>query len=1225
MRTLAQTFSVFLFLFAGLRAYCTDVVQYEKFEVSPIYSSSSLVDSKNPFNKQEVILKAVITAPDGRTIEVHGFYNKNFSVRDYLTNKNPEWPYLNAQKVTAVVGSADYWTVRFTPELVGTYTYTIEFYLPEEDSTISVSSSSFSCVPSSNPKAGFVRMVNNDYFAYSDGSGFIPIGINLYSYPGWNAYQPKVNFFEMYFEQLSAHGCNVIHMSLDVKMSALGLVGWDSESGTFILDRFSLSDAYVLDKIVEAAEDNDIRIQFRLFSHENFSHKIDCPDADHPIYFAWNENNVWNVNAERVTVPGDKCIRTPNGIVNPIGIINTREEFFTDDDAFDQQANLVQYIIDRWGYSPAVFAWEILAEADHFLLDTIGLNTLIAWHRDIADLIRDKDVYGRAVTTSFGGKEADHFDESPYDDIFDYLDFTQFHRYFAQFSGESIIAEKYLFDHYFNAHKDHFRKPVLLSESGNFGDWDKIKVEVFYEDYDSHGYAYHELLWTTIFEGGFGSYLDWRWRAFIDRRDPAMGPTDYMEHLGALSDYLENIDVLGKQSQISYRINSTETDNLNIYYINDPDAEKLYGLAQDEGFVLNRLIDYSDPDNPVLDPYLTNLDENLMPDRLSQTNTFELPVSNGQYIISWYDTETGDLVKEEYATINNGTIELRIPSELLGSKFGDAAFILTKSNYGWEESKLVPSSTNTVLPHTELKIGNGKLRYVRELDSKIHTMYIPTASGDIWSDDWVHPSSGSLKYSSSTCHGYDIVPENSEIFFANAYGGNINRLYWNIDQYVLTFGANGNEKASLNTELHVNNNIVYYASTDGTLHMMYKLNDVWRYDYLNPSAPKLKDGTGFVVAAAGTIYYVGADNYLYKIYYNYATSSWLWEPTVTATNSAARSDSRMGYANGKVYYVQNSDRLHVLYKNNGVWDFDWLNRNAPNVLSGTGFDVTYDGSTRIYYVGDDNNIYKSYWTSEDRWVWQQFNIANSSSGGAKSNSDVVYMDDQIFYVGKNDGSIHRLQCVHSVPFYDVNTTIGKGNNWGVNGTDGRDVAYKFYISETTAITATTSHPETTIANSKLQIFNSSFNSVKYQYIGAPTSGVSLNATLSPGYYYIVVDGYAAGDFKLTVNPGFAKSADIIEDESISIENEGKNSSYLCSEEIRIFPNPVQESLTVELVGNENSEFDFELYDLKGQLLLNRKSEGNSLNINCSALPKGVYVSKIKTQSATYYRKIVLQN
>lgn len=1208
----------------SISTYCQNVEQFTKFEldIDPSSLSSSdeaLVNSKNPFNKEDIILRVTFTPPVGDDIQVNGFYYEEFNIVEDTdpSHRRSDWPHLNPEDV--VTTSNENWKVRFTPEQIGSYTYSIEYFLPVENRTISVSSGSFTSTANSDPKAGFIRLVNEDYFAYPDGSGFIPIGINLYHYPMWGDHQPKVNFYNLYFEELSNHGCNMIHMTCDFKSAALGLVGIDTRCPTtYLLDSFSMSDAYVLDEIVEAAESHGIKIQLRLFSHENFTETIKCGSREYN--YSWHDYNAWNINSRLTSPdPSDPCIRTPYCEQNTNGIITNKVEFFTttNTDVMTQQNNLIQYIIDRWGYSTAILAWEIFAEADN-PLNSSDWNVLTTWHSEKATLIKNADIYDRAVSTSFTQAGADNFNSSPFRNIFQNqnIDFVQLHRYYNQFNFPGVVAEKHLFDNYLSIQKSYFGKPILISESGSF------QGDTYYESLDPHGYAYHEFLWANIFGGVFGTYLDWTWYAFIDRLSPTMAPTDYMKHLQALSKYLDNIDVLGKQNQYSYRINSSVTDNLNIYYVKDTEAQKFYGWVQDENFVINNLI--SNPASHIMDPYIANLDESLKPERASQSNTFTLTsVPNGQYVITWYDTEDGNLVKEESATINNSTIELKIPSELIDSKFGDAAFILTKSTYGWKESLLVSSSTNTVLPYTDLKIGNGQLFYIRELDSKIHTMYIPTYSGDVWSDDWVH-SSASLKYGSSTCLGYDVVPENqNEIFYANAYGGNINRLYWSNNAYILTSTASGYENVSLNSELNFGNNQIFYASSDGTLHMLYQYNGSWRYDWLNSSAPKLKSGTGFVVIPElnNTIYYIGTDSYIYKMYWT--PSGWVKENTSTNYYSRARSDSKMRYGNNQIFYVQYSGKLQVLYKKNGSWTFDWINEHAPNVKAGTGFDLIPEENNTIYYIGEDNNIYKCYWTYTDNWVWEQFNIKNSSSGGAKSNSNVVYQDDQIFYVGANDGKVHRLQHINSVPFSATSTTVNKGNNWDLNYTDGADVAYKFYIPATTTISATTSHSETTIASSKIQIFNNSFNSVAYKYIGSPSSGVSLNTTLSPGYYYIVVDGYDVGNFKLTVDIGGLKSAFIEEDEISFNENINVNNTETINDEIIIYPNPVKDKMNIELRSNENSEFLFELFDIKGQLLISEKSIGNILSVECSRLQKGIYIAKTTTSSGTYSSKIVL--
>jgi hypothetical protein len=69
------------------------------------------------------------------------------------------------------------------------------------------------------------------------------------------------------------------------------------------------------------------------------------------------------------------------------------------------------------------------------------------------------------------------------------------------------------------------------------------------------------------------------------------------------------------------------------------------------------------------------------------------------------------------------------------------------------------------------------------------------------------------------------------------------------------------------------------------------------------------------------------------------------------------------------------------------------------------------------------------------------------------------------------------------------------------------------------------------------------------------------------------------------------------------------------------PNPVQESITIETSLSINAAA-IKVYNLEGQLLLQRPMQDSKTNINVSALVKGIYFIKIITEYGSVVRKFV---
>ena len=72
---------------------------------------------------------------------------------------------------------------------------------------------------------------------------------------------------------------------------------------------------------------------------------------------------------------------------------------------------------------------------------------------------------------------------------------------------------------------------------------------------------------------------------------------------------------------------------------------------------------------------------------------------------------------------------------------------------------------------------------------------------------------------------------------------------------------------------------------------------------------------------------------------------------------------------------------------------------------------------------------------------------------------------------------------------------------------------------------------------------------------------------------------------------------------------------------RLYPNPIKEMLFLD---STVKDFDIDIYNLSGQLLLNTKVQSHNTEINCSTLASGVYLIKLKTDKEAQTFKIIKQ-
>jgi hypothetical protein len=148
------------------------------------------------------------------------------------------------------------------------------------------------------------------------------------------------------------------------------------------------------DKLLALAEENGVYVQVVLQHHGQFTTVSNANWADNP----------WNA-------------------ANPGGFLKAPEDFFTDPNARVMTLIKYRYIVARWGWSPAVVAWELFNEVHWTDAYRHGHEADVArWHSAIASYIRLVDVYGHLITTSTENLK------SP---IYEKMDYYQPHLYAA--------------------------------------------------------------------------------------------------------------------------------------------------------------------------------------------------------------------------------------------------------------------------------------------------------------------------------------------------------------------------------------------------------------------------------------------------------------------------------------------------------------------------------------------------------------------------------------------------------------------------------------------------------------------------------------------------------------------------------------------------------------------------------------------------------------------------
>ncbi len=436
---------------------------------------------RNPFDPGCIDITATFITPAGQRIIIPAFYTQEYC-RSLIDGKEQLTP----------VGD-DRWMVRFTPTVSGVYRY---FFTVNDGKKKTFPGGWFRCIPSR--QKGFVRVSKKDsrFFEYDDGSFYYPIGLNIIS--PWDTpygvrYLPTMPVgqetyaYDAYFKKMEENGLNFIRMWMAYWWLELE---WNLEKGPFQgLGRYSLANAWRLDHIINQAEKKNIKILLTINNHTRLTS------------WGWPDN--------------------PYNIASG-GFLRHPWEMFTDEMAKEFFRRRMRYIVARWSYSPAIFAWDLWSEID--LTGGYQAERIRNWHREMATYIRKIDPWKHLISTHYCQHPRAH-DLAGLPE----MDFIHSNAW-VNVAGLSDSQVEAIAQYYRDFAR--YQKPVLISEYG--GHWAGTQLEIMTRDL-------HTGLWANCMNPLAGTPLFWWWN--LVHQD------DLYYHYRGLSNFLREEDYRGKNLQ----------------------------------------------------------------------------------------------------------------------------------------------------------------------------------------------------------------------------------------------------------------------------------------------------------------------------------------------------------------------------------------------------------------------------------------------------------------------------------------------------------------------------------------------------------------------------------------------------------------------------------------------------------------------------------------------------
>ncbi|MFZ6027381.1 MAG: hypothetical protein ACOYYS_06670 [Chloroflexota bacterium] len=358
--------------------------------------------------------------------------------------------------------------------------------------------------------------------------------------------------------------------------------------------------AWMLDQLFQLAAERGVYIDLVLINHGAFSASTNPEWA----------NNPYN------TVNGGMCDKPTC--------------FATNAEAKEMFKRRVRYIAARWGYAPNLLAWEWWNE---YNWTSIQDTDMAPWTQEMTAYLQQYDPYGHLVSTSTAG--------GVHPEVFNLpeLDFLQHHTY-------TSVDPATDFGMIFKRYRQTIvpGKPVVF---GEFGYDTGIEDE---NSFDETGIHLHNGLWAATFNQFASPAMYWWWDSYIE-------PLDLWWHFGALHRFIREIDLAQYTPLGPGKISVSDSANTILLALHSEESvlawvrNKKYEAysAQTER---DKKVRYEKADPATWEYQLDALEG------LTLTTT-ALP--DGDYLVEWYDPQSGAWQTPSKASVKAGELAIDVP------------------------------------------------------------------------------------------------------------------------------------------------------------------------------------------------------------------------------------------------------------------------------------------------------------------------------------------------------------------------------------------------------------------------------------------------------------------------------------------------------------------------------------------------------------------------------------
>jgi len=364
-----------------------------------------------------------------------------------------------------------------------------------------------------------VSQDNPSYFSFSDGSAYVPVGINLINPSGRNHENPDSAFYEIdqWMKNLSENGGNYIRVWLSESF-------WDMEEEA---GKYTEEKALRIDRFIEMARKYKLRIKITLEHFRSVTLK--------------ENSQQWATKFAYHTSHG--------------GPLDSIRQYLTSLEGQQLFLNKIDFYQKRYGSDTLFFGWELWNEMNAMKgpEDSIFFD----WNEKMLKAVKQK-FPENLVMQSLGSFDADRV-RPVYKKMMSLAgnEVAQVHRY-LDLGAELEVCRAPMDIICASAIEEllsyHTGKPVILAETGAVEPQHAGPSKYYARD--TAGILLHDILFAPFFSGSAGAGMSWHWESYVHKNN-------LWYHFKRFNEVIKDIDPIQEAFIPSHK----ETDVLRVYLL----------------------------------------------------------------------------------------------------------------------------------------------------------------------------------------------------------------------------------------------------------------------------------------------------------------------------------------------------------------------------------------------------------------------------------------------------------------------------------------------------------------------------------------------------------------------------------------------------------------------------------------------------------------------------------